>query len=121
MGVQISCGRDLARREGDRVLFRKGLLDTLRYRELEAEGMKVAQARGMTFNPTPPGGSVSGTFRETLRLSSGRFAMIDDGLGFQLVPWAASLEKFRDRQVSGIARGDGGVDWRLERTRGLSR
>jgi type IV secretory pathway VirD2 relaxase len=111
----------LARREGSRVSYRKDLLDTLRNQELESVGVKIAQERGMTFNPTPPGGAVSGTYRETIRLSSGRFAMIDDGLGFQLVPWAASLEKFRDRQVSGIARGDGGVDWRLERTRGLSR
>ncbi len=47
--------------------------------------------------------------------------MIDDGLGFQLVPWASSLEKYRDRQVSGIAGGDGGVDWRRERERGLGR
>ena len=54
-------------------------------RELEAIGERIAQARSMTFQPATPGGAVSGTFRETLRLSSGRFAMIDDGLGFQLV------------------------------------
>ncbi len=28
----------------------------------------------------------AGTFHETLRLSSGRFALLDDGLGFRLVP-----------------------------------
>jgi type IV secretory pathway VirD2 relaxase len=110
-----------ARREGSRIFYRKDLLDTLRNQELESVGNKIAQERGMTFNSTPPGGSVSGTYRDTIRLSSGRFAMIDDGLGFQLVPWASSLEKFRDRQVSGIARGDGGIDWRRERERGLGR
>lgn len=114
-------GEGLARREGERVLFRKGLLETLRNRELEKTGLRIAEERGMTFNSTPPGGSVSGTFRETIRLSSGRFAMIDDGLGFQLVPWSPSLEKNRERQVSGISRGDGGIDWRRERDRGLSR
>ncbi len=36
----------LARREGDRVLFRKGLLDTLGYRELEAEGIKNRSGAG---------------------------------------------------------------------------
>jgi len=111
----------LAQREGDRVRFRKDLLDTLRNRELEAIGERIAQARSMIFHPATPGGAASGTFRETLRLSSGRYAMIDDGLGFQLVPWSASLEKFRYRQVSGVVRGDGGVDWRLERTRGIGR
>ncbi len=111
----------LARRDGGRVFFRKDLLDTLRNQELQNIGEQLAQERGMTFNPTPSGGSVSGTYRDAIRLSSGRFAMIDDGLGFQLVPWAASLEKFKDRQVSGIARNDGGIDWRRERERGVGR
>jgi NAD(P)-dependent dehydrogenase (short-subunit alcohol dehydrogenase family) len=42
---------------------------------------------------------------------SGRFAMIDDGLGVQLVPWTAALEGKLGQHVSGVARGDGGVDW----------
>ena len=52
-------------------------------------------------------------------LASGRFAMIDDGLGFQLVPWSPSLEKQIGRHVSGVARDDGGVDWDFGRKRGL--
>jgi len=75
----------------------------------------------MTFNMTAQGRAVGGTFRETLRLSSGRFAVLDDGLGFSLVPWTPSLEKFRDRHVSGMTRSDGGIDWRRERARGLGR
>jgi hypothetical protein len=45
--------------------------------------------------------------------------MIDDGLGFQLVPWTPSLEKQLGRHVSGVARDDGGVDWGFGRNRGL--
>jgi hypothetical protein len=108
-----------AHREGDRILFRKDLLATLRNREVQEAGARLAKERGRTFNPTSPGGSVSGAYRETIRLSSGRFAMINDGLGFQLVPWSPSLEKNLDRQVSGMVRSDGGVDWRLGRSRGL--
>ena len=63
----------------------------------------------------------AGTFHETLRLSSGRFALLDDGLGFCLVPWASSLEKYKDQQISGNARSDGGIDWQRERERGLGR
>ena len=111
----------LARREGDRVRFRKDLLATLRNQELESVGIRLAQQRGMTFNMTAQGRAVGGTFRETLRLSSGRFAVLDDGLGFSLVPWTPSLEKFRDRHVSGMTRSDGGIDWRRERARGLGR
>lgn len=108
-----------AHREGDRILFRKDLLATLRNREVQEAGARIARERGRTFNPTSPGGSVSGAYRETIRLSSGRFAMINDGLGFQLVPWSPSLEKNLDRQVFGIARSEGGVDWRAGRSRGL--
>lgn len=49
----------------------------------------------------------------------GRFAMIDDGFCFQLVPRSLSLEKQRGCPVSGIARGDSGIDWALGRKRGL--
>jgi hypothetical protein len=52
-------------------------------------------------------------------LASGRYAMIDDGLQFQLVPWTPSLEKQQGRHVSGVARGDGGIDWSFTRNRGL--
>ena len=32
-----------------------------------------------------------GVYRQRVSLASGRFAMIDDGLGFQLVPWRPAL------------------------------
>ena len=35
----------------------------------------------------------NGPYRQRFVLASGGFAMIDDGLGFQLVPWTPSLEK----------------------------
>jgi len=50
-------------------------------------------------------------------LASRRFAMIDDGLGFHLVPWTPSLEQQLGRQVSGVARDDGSVDWGFGRNR----
>ena len=59
------------------------------------------------------------TYRQRLALASGRFAMLDDGLGFQLVPWSPSLEKQLGKRVSGVARDDGGVDWSFGRKRGL--
>ncbi|MFN5719846.1 MAG: DUF3363 domain-containing protein, partial [Bradyrhizobium sp.] len=58
-------------------------------------------------------------YRQRFTLASGRFAMIDDGLGFQLVPWSPSLERQLGQHVSGVSRGDGGVDWSFGRKRGL--
>jgi hypothetical protein len=45
--------------------------------------------------------------------------MIDDGLGFSLVPWTPSLERQLGRQVSGVVRSDGTIDWSFGRKRGL--
>ena len=109
----------LAERQGRRIVFTRNLIDTLRRRELDALGGKLADETGLPFNRAAGGEYVSGTYRQRLALASGRFAMIDDGLGFQLVPWSPSLEKNLGRHVSGVARGDGGVDWSFGRTRGL--
>ena len=109
----------LAERQGRRIVFNRNLIDTLRRRELDAIGGKLADETGLPFNRAAGGEYVSGTYRQRLALASGRFAMIDDGLGFQLVPWSPSLEKNLGRHVSGVARGDGGVDWSFGRTRGL--
>ena len=109
----------LAERQGRRIVFSRNLIDTLRRRELDALGGKLAAETGLPFNRAAGGEYVSGTYRQRLALASGRFAMIDDGLGFQLVPWSPSLEKNLGRHVSGIARGDGGVDWSFGRKRGL--
>ncbi|WP_137390440.1 relaxase/mobilization nuclease domain-containing protein [Rhodoligotrophos defluvii] len=109
----------LAERQGRRIVFNRNLIDTLRRRELDALGGKLATETGLPFNRAAGGDYVSGTYRQRLALASGRFAMIDDGLGFQLVPWSPSLEKNLGRHVSGVARGDGGIDWSFGRKRGL--
>ena len=112
-------GENLAERQGGRVIFARRLLSTLRNRELRAIGEQLASETGMPFNRAGSGEYVAGTYRQRLALASGRFAMLDDGLGFQLVPWSPSLEKQIGRHVSGVARDDGGVDWDFGRKRGL--
>jgi type IV secretory pathway VirD2 relaxase len=109
----------LARRQGQRVIFARDLLATLRRRELDAVGTKLAGESGMPYRPAGADEHVVGTYKQRLTLSSGRFAMIDNGLGFSLVPWSSALEKQLGQHVSGIARGDGGIDWSVGRRRGL--
>ncbi|MFA6968599.1 relaxase/mobilization nuclease domain-containing protein [Bosea sp. (in: a-proteobacteria)] len=111
--------RGFAERNGPRVTFTRNLIDALRARELEALGEKLAAETGQPFNRAGAGEYVAGSYRQRFTLASGRFAMIDDGLGFQLVPWTPSLEKQLGRHVSGVARGDGGIDWSFGRKRGL--
>ncbi len=114
----------LAVRQGRSVVFARRLVDTLRRRELDALGEKLATETGQPFNRAGSGEYVAGTYRQRFALASGRFAMIevisgDGGLGFQLVPWSPSLEKQLGKHVSGVARDDGGIDWSFGRKRGL--
>lgn len=112
-------GEGLAERQGGRVVFARRLLNTLRDREVSALGEKLATETGLPFNHADGGEYVAGSYRQRFTLASGRFAMIDDGLGFQLVPWSPSLEKQIGRHVTGVARDDGGVDWDFGRKRGI--
>ncbi|WP_413874629.1 relaxase/mobilization nuclease domain-containing protein [Albidovulum sp.] len=112
-------GEGYAERQGGRVVFARRLLNTLRRRELDSLAEKLATETGMSFERAASGEYVAGSYRQRFALASGRFAMIDDGLGFQLVPWSPSIEKQIGRHVSGVARDDGGVDWDFGRKRGL--
>jgi len=109
----------LAEQQGRRIVFSRNLIETLRRREVDAVADKLAKETGQPFKPAGNGEYVAGTYRQRMTLASGRFAMIDDGLGFQLVPWSPSLESQLGKHVSGVARGDGGVDWSFGRKRGL--
>ncbi|WP_082770516.1 DUF3363 domain-containing protein [Bradyrhizobium sp. CCH5-F6] len=117
--IDVLAERGLVRRDGDKVVLGRNLIGTLRTRELDAAGKRLAEETGLAHMPAEAGQSVSGVYRRRLSLASGRFAMIDNGLGFQLVPWIPSLERELGRQVSGIA-GPGGVDWSFGRKRDLS-
>lgn len=110
----------LARRQGQRMVFARDLLDTLRRRELDAAAGRIAAETGLARHPPAAEGEhVSGLCRRRVNLASGRFAMIDNGLGFQLVPWRPELEHHLGRQVSGVALPGGGVDWSMGKKRGL--
>ncbi|AXE65278.1 type VI secretion protein [Hyphomonas sp. CACIAM 19H1] len=109
----------LARRYGERTVFERGLIDALRKRELDSVGAKIAGETGLAYRPTQAGEKIAGVVRQRLALASGRFVMIDDGLGFRLVPWASTLEQQLGRQVAGVVRDGGGIDFALSRKRGL--
>jgi hypothetical protein len=77
----------------------------------------MAAERGLTYAPSGPGEYVAGRLAGVANLASGRFAMIEDGLRFQLVPWQPVLEKRLDQYISGVRHDDGGIDWSFSRKR----
>ena len=109
----------LARQHGQRFMFAKGLLDELRGRELLDAAKHISARSGLDHAPVQPGDHLAGIYRERVTLSSGRFAMIDDGTGFQLVPWRPSLERHLGQAVAGTINARGGVDWSFTRSRTL--
>ena len=102
-----------------RVIFARDMLDTLRRRELETTAARIDASTGLPYHPAREGEPVVGIYRQRLELASGRFVLIDDGLGFSLVPWSPSLERHLGRQVSGIVQSNSNrIEWSLGRARG---
>lgn len=91
----------------------------LEQREVECVSRQMAAERGLTFMPSKAGEYISGRLTGAASLASGRFAMIEDGLGFRLVPWQPVLEKRIGQFITGIQRESGGIEWDFGRKRGL--
>jgi type IV secretory pathway VirD2 relaxase len=92
---------------------------TLEQREVDRVGRRMAAERGLVFRPSKAGEYVSARLTGVASLSSGRFAMMEDGLGFRLVPWQPVLENRIGQFMTGIQRDRGGIDWEFGRKRGL--
>lgn len=98
-----------------------GLLAQLREGELASAAAALSAETGLNYRVLQEGEGVSGVYTRRLDLASGRFAMIDDGLGFTLAPWRGDLEMHRDQSVTGRVGPGGRMDWTLGRTRGPGR
>jgi type IV secretory pathway VirD2 relaxase len=109
----------LARRDGQRIVMQRDLLATLRRRELEAVGEKLSAETGLPHIRTQAGQHVAGVVRQRLALSSGRFAMIDEGLGFQLVPWSRDFDRKLGQHVAGVTKVSGGIELSVGRKHDL--
>lgn len=107
-----------AKRQGDRLLLARDLLDQLRGRDLASVAREIAAGTGLTHRP-PGDGPVAGTYVRAIDRPSGRFAILDDGAGgFALVPWRPVIEQRLGQWIGGTMRGND-VSWDLGRARGL--
>ena len=97
---------------------RRDLLPALERQEVERVGQKLATERGLSFKAIEDGQTIRGKLIGSTQLASGRFAMIDNGLDFSLVPWRPVIEKQIGREVVGVMRGND-VSWQLGRKLGL--
>lgn len=95
------------------------LVTRLERQEIARVGPQMAAAHGRSFQQAVTDETVSGRLLGVANLASGRFAMIDDGLGFRLVPWQPVLDPQIGRHVTGIVRDGGSIEWSFGRQRGL--
>lgn len=109
-----------AQRQGERIVLQRNLLATLRERELAAAATALVAQTGLEYRPLSDGQRASGVYRRTVLTASGRFAMLDDSVGFSLVPWRPVLEKRLGQTISATLHGDQ-VVWSFGRQRGLAR
>src|SRR5712671_5789062 len=107
------------RLEDGRIRVSKDFVANLERTEVNRVGKAMAAERGLTFAAAKSGEYVSGTLVGSTQLASGRFAMIDDGIGFQLVPWQPVLDKRIGQHITGTVRDAGGIEWSFSRKRGL--
>ena len=109
----------LAERRGQRVILARDLLATLRGRELVKVAQDIAAETGLEHWPVSEGQRVAGIYRRSVLLASGRYAMLDNGEGFSLVPWRPVIEPQLGQQIAATVR-EGGVSWQIGRQRGIS-
>jgi len=109
----------LAERAGARLVLARDLLSTLRDRELAAVGQSLQDQTGKIYLPLRDGGRASGLYRRSIQLASGRFAMLDDGMGFRLVLWRPAIEQRLGQHITAVVRGQS-VTWQSGRHQGMS-
>ena len=109
----------LAEHRGHSVVLARNLLATLRGRELVKAAQDIAAETGLVHRPVADQQRVAGIYRRSVMLASGRYAMVDDGMGFSLVPWKPVIEQRLGQQIVARVRG-GGVFWNIDQNRGPS-
>lgn len=117
--VDFLATQGLAEWRGQRAVLGNNLLATLRDRELTAAGKALEQQAGKTYRPVQDGKQASGVYRGSLQLASGRFAVLDDGMSFCLVPWRPVVEQRIGQKMSAFVRGSS-ASWQFGKHNGIS-
>ncbi|MGY8819981.1 MAG: DUF3363 domain-containing protein [Pseudomonadales bacterium] len=107
----------LAQRRATRTHFARNLLASLRERELAIAAHDIEVRTRLQYRPLADGKSASGIYRRRIELASGRYALLDDGMGFSLVPWKPVIEHRLGQTMMATIRG-AHVSWQIGRSRG---
>ncbi len=98
-----------------------GDMARLRQDGMQHAGIDVAKQTGLSYRPLEAGEKLEGNFANTYKTPDAKFAIIEHGKEFSLVPWNPELEKMRARQIQLMMSPSMQLSWTRGRERGLSR
>ncbi len=78
--------------QGGQLIVRQKLLDTLQRRELTRVATKLQKELGSNYRPEIAGERLKGQISKTIKLASGRFAIMIKAKEFSLVPWQQAVK-----------------------------
>ena len=95
----------LAKETDGRTVYQRNLLRHLQRRELSAAAERLSKDLGKTFTEPLDGERVDGVYQRSVRLASGKFAVIEKSKEFTLVPWRDVVERQHGKAIGGVTRG----------------
>ena len=99
--VEYLIAQSLAERRGEHLILPIDLLAVLRERDIAKAAEGLAANTGLTYRPLIDGLRSIGTYRSSILLTSGRYAVFANGKEFSLVPWTSALDRQHGPQISG--------------------
>ncbi|WP_430295857.1 DUF3363 domain-containing protein [Pseudomonas aeruginosa] len=102
----------LAERQSQRVILARNLMQKLRSWELDQVASSIAAESGLEHRPVQEGLRVTGVYRHSVTLVSGRYAVLYDANEFSLVPWKPVIESRLEQKISATI-GCGYVSWEI--------
>jgi hypothetical protein len=112
--------RGLVSDPGSKALTR-AQLRTLQELSLKHAASEVEKQTGLSNRPLKAGREIEGKFKQVYQTPNAKFAIIERGHEFSLVPWKPNLERMRNRQIQLSMSPGGGLTWTRGRSLGLSR
>ena len=73
--------------QNGQLVAHRRLLETLQRREVVRIAGRLQKELGLSYQPTASGERLKGQVSKTVKLASGRFAVVQKGKEFSLVPW----------------------------------
>lgn len=76
------------------------MLERLRDRDVRQAGLALSKQLGLAHVDANDGERVSGTYRQSIHLASGKYVVIEMAKEFALVPWRPHFEKLRGQRLT---------------------